>query len=331
MNLGIIGYGYTGQQHARAAAAVPGIHLVAIAESDPSQSARADIKVYRYYQNLLQDASIDAVSVCLPHFLHEQVTHDVLNAGKHALVEKPLAITAAAGERLCQQANKVSRVLMVEMTHRFMLPIIEARQLIQGGEVGELLAVTDTVVESIGLLGSFPSWMLSKKLAGGGVGLTSGIHLIDHLSWIMGKPLALNAACFGHSQGFGDVEDTAALFLTAKPAVPVEILLSWRREGKGLEAAICFYGSKGTLQVDCWRGWKLENGRECREKNHFVEETPIAGRSLIGMTSALAEFAASIHQNRCPTPTADETLVSQRLIEQAYKFALDSPNKTTSV
>ena len=82
-------------------------------------------------------------------------------------------------------------------------------------QIGKNLAVTETLFENVGLFGSLPSWMFSKEKAGGGVGLTSGIHLLDHVAWITGRPLSLQAARFGHSQALGDIEDTAAFFLTS--------------------------------------------------------------------------------------------------------------------
>jgi predicted dehydrogenase len=318
MNFGIIGYGYTGQQHARGLRSISGTRLAAIAENDASRTAGVNAKAYLDYRDLLQDTSIQAVTVCLPHFLHEQVTTDALNAGKHVLVEKPLAISAEAGERLCRLAERLSRVLMVEMTHRFMPPVAEARQIVQAGRLGKILAVTETLFENVGLFGFLPTWMFSKEKAGGGVGLTSGIHLLNHVAWITGRPLSLQAARFGHSQGLGDIEDTAVFFLTSDDGIPVQLTLGWRSEGKSLEGSLCCHGTQGTLQIDCWGGWKIETGNGCEQRSCFDEGTSIAERALVGMTSALKEFVAAIQESRRPDPSPDESLVSQRLIEQAY-------------
>jgi predicted dehydrogenase len=318
MNFGIIGYGYTGKQHARGLRSISGTHLAAIAETDASRTAGVSAKVYLDYRDLLQDSSIQAVTICLPHFLHEQVTADALNAGKHVLVEKPLAISVEAGERLCRLAERVSRVLMVEMTHRFMPPVVEARQVVQAGRLGKVLAVTETLFENIGLFGSLPSWMFSKEKAGGGVGLTSGIHLLDHVAWITGHPLSLQGARFGYSQALGNIEDTAAFFLTSDDGIPVHLTLSWRSEGKSLEGSLCCHGTQGTLQVDCWGGWKIDTSSGCQQRSCFDDGTSIAERALVGMTSALKEFVAAIRESRRPNPSADESLVSQRIIEHAY-------------
>jgi predicted dehydrogenase len=321
INLGIIGYGYTGRQHARALARLDSFHLAGVAEVDPQKRERAEVKTFEDYRALLEDPTIGAVSVCLPHMLHEEVTLAALQAGKHALVEKPLGISLEAGERICRQARKSSRVLMVEMTHRFLRPLAEARKLIQADEVGEIMAITDRVIEGVGLLGPLPQWMLCQATAGGGVGLTSGIHLMDHVSWLSGQSLALDSACFGYSQKLGDVEDTAAFALHLANGAPVHVLLCWRSGVDSFEGSLTIYGNKGTLWIEPWRGWKLESsGGATREEIYFEGHLSIAERALLGMTGALSEFGEAIREGRPPNPAPEESMQSQRIIERAYQL-----------
>jgi len=317
MNLGIIGYGYTGQQHARAVEDLPGVHLVAVAEIDPQKRDQSKAPSFEHYGHLLADRNIDAVSICLPHALHEKVGAEALISGKHVLMEKPLAISLAGGEHLCRLAKTASRVLMVEMTHRFMPPVIEARELIQDGEVGEIMAVTDTIVESSDLLSTSPSWRYNREQAGGGVGL-SAIHLFDHIAWVIGQRLTLDSACFGFSQKLGNVEDTAAYSLHLANRAPVHVLLCRRIRGKGLESCLSIFGSKCTLHVDVWRGWTLETEPSRRQKVSFQSTLSVPERALKGMKRALAEFFAAIRESREPDPRPEESLESQRLMEQAY-------------
>jgi predicted dehydrogenase len=317
MNFGVIGYGYTGQQHARAVENLPGVDLVAVAEIDPRKRHQARAPAFEHYGFLLDDRNIDAVSICLPHALHAKVGAEALTSGKHVLMEKPLAISVASGEHLCRLAKSTSRVLMVEMTHRFMPPVIEARELVQNGEVGEIMAVTDTIVESSDLLGTSPSWRYNRELAGGGVGF-SGIHLFDHTAWVTSQRLTLDCARFGFSQRLGNVEDTAAYSLHLANGAPVHILLCRRTQGKGLEGRFSIFGSKGTLQVDVWSGWSLETEPSPREKVSFRSTLSIPERALEGMKGALAEFFAAIREVREPDPRPEESLESQRLMEQAY-------------
>jgi len=320
VNLGIIGFGYTGQQHARAVKEGGEIALAAIAEPDAAKRARATVRAYDDFRSLLQNPAIDAVSICLPHFLHEEVADASLRAGKHVLIEKPLAMTASSGERLCALALLIGRVLMVEMTHRFMPPIVQARDLVMTGQIGEIVAVNDVLIEGIGLLGSLPAWMFNRAEAGGGVGLTSGIHLLDRITWVTGQPLILDSARFSRSPKLGDVENVASYSLHLSNGAPVQILLGWRPESTCLDGELAIFGTKGTLSAQSWSGWKLTNDKGFKEQIYFDDGRTIAQRACEGMKRALCEFAAAVREDRPPDPRPEESLESQRLIEQAYRF-----------
>jgi UDP-N-acetyl-2-amino-2-deoxyglucuronate dehydrogenase len=319
LKLGIIGFGYTGQQHARAVSEITGITLVAIAEPDARKRARATVPAFSDYHLLLSDPSIDAVSICLPHFLHERVATDSLLAAKHVLIEKPLAMTVTGGERLCTLARARSRVLMVEMTHRFMPPVVHARNHVKAGAIGEILAVAEVLVEGLGIWGSLPTWMFDRSAAGGGVGLTSGIHLLDHVAWLADQALSLDCARFLRSNSSGDVENVASYSLKLGSGAPVQIMLAWRSQSDSLEGELSVYGTKGTVTIQVWRGWTLSNQDGHRVEVNFDEQLTIPERARVGMKGALTEFAAAVHEERDPVPKAEESLVSQRLIEQAYE------------
>jgi phthalate 4,5-cis-dihydrodiol dehydrogenase len=319
MNIGIIGFGYTGQQHARAIAEIEGVTLKAIADSESTKRSLAPVPSFADYRTLLDDDSIEAISICLPHHLHEEAASAAMLAGKHVLVEKPLAISVSAGERLCELAKAASRVLMVEMTHRFLPPLQEARRLIATGGIGEIMAVDEVLIEGVGLFGSLPAWMLTRDSAGGGVGLTSGIHLLDHISWITRQRLALSTACFGYTQELGDIEDTASFDLKMENGAPVHILLCWRKQDAGLDGHLIIVGSQGSLKVWPWEGITLESETKGIKQSFFQPGSGVAERALIGMKGAIQEFVDAIRQKRLPDPPADESLKSQAIVEQAYQ------------
>jgi len=321
MNIGIIGYGYTGQQHARAIAEIEGVTLKAIADSESSKRSLSHVPSFADYRSLIDDVSIEAISICLPHHLHEEPASAAMLAGKHVLVEKPLALSVSAGERLCELAKATSRVMMVEMTHRFLPPLQEARKLIARGDIGEIMAVDEILIEGVGLFGSLPAWMLDRESAGGGVGLTSGIHLLDHISWITRQRLALHAACCGYTQALGDIEDTASFDLRLENGAPVHILLCWRKQGSGLDGQLIIVGSRGNLKVWPWDGIALESETKEARKSFFLPGSTIAERALIGMKGAIQEFVDAIRQKRRPDPLPDESLESQAIVEQAYQLS----------
>lgn len=321
MNIGIIGYGYTGQQHARAIAGIEGVVLKAIADSESSKRSLSPVPSFADYRSLIDDDSIEAISICLPHHLHEEPASAAMLGGKHVLVEKPLAVSVSAGERLCDLAKTTSRVMMVEMTHRFLPPLQEARKIIARGDIGEIMAVDEILIEGVGLFGSLPAWMLDRESAGGGVGLTSGIHLLDHISWITRQRLVLIGACFGYTQALGDIEDTASFDLKMENGAPVHILLCWRKHGSGLDGQLIIVGSQGNLKVWPWDGIALESETKGGRKSFFPPGSTIAERALIGMKGAIQEFVDAIRQKRLPDPLPDESLESQAIVEQAYQLS----------
>jgi predicted dehydrogenase len=149
--------------------------------------------------------------------------------------------------------------------------------------------------------------MFSKPAAGGGVGLTSGIHLLDHIAWITGQPLTLDCARFGYSQCLGDVEDLAAFSLHAAGGAPVQILLGWKFQDDSLRGELTIFGTKGTLSVQGWQGRRLTNAAGARCKACFDQHLTIRDRACEAMKNALSEFAATVHENREPVPSAENS------------------------
>src|SRR2546426_1135436 len=120
IRLGVIGLGYAGMQHVRAAVADGRFSLTAAAESVPRAELDlpADVKLDRDWRELIDARRLDAVSICLPHHLHTEVAEAALQAGLHVLLEKPLAATIDDARRVVEAAAGQQRgMLMIEMTH----------------------------------------------------------------------------------------------------------------------------------------------------------------------------------------------------------------------
>jgi predicted dehydrogenase len=208
---------------------------------------------------------------------------------------------------------------MVEMTHRFLPPLRAAGKLITGGEIGEIMAVNEVLVENVDLFGPPPGWMLDRQSAGAGVGLTSGIHLLDHISWISNQKLTLMTSTFGYTQKLGNIDDTAAFSLKLENGAPVHVLLCWRKQAASLDGQLTVIGSRGTLRIWPWGAIRKEPEAKVNENSFFNEGSTIAERARVGMKGALQEFVNAIRQNRLPEPGPEESLKSQAIIEQAYR------------
>ena len=320
LRVGVIGYGYTGRIHAQALLAEPGARLTGIADSQPDRLRDLPLGVrgYANYEELLK-SEVDAVSICLPTYLHCQVGLAALACGKHVLVEKPVAVNLDEAERMLHAARAAGRVLYVGMTHRFYPELREAKKLVDDGAIGEIVACTDCALEHLGFL-DLPPWYLQRRFAGGGAALTSGIHLVDRLRWFTGDEVKAIVGLAANPYFGADVEDAAQMLLRFQRGVSAEITLAFMRDPHPLVCDLRVIGIRGTIVVHTWRGYELWNASGHNEKVVYTDEPHVA-KVQAGIAGEIAEFCASIASGRAPWPSAEESTRSLAVIMAFYRAA----------
>ena len=142
IRVGVIGAG-VGALHLAAYTEMPRVEMIALAGLDDDRVRRVAEEyhvpqTFRDYEDLLAAPGIDAVSICLPNALHAPVTIAALRAGKHVLVEKPLARTAAEGREMISAAAATDRVLMIAFNHRYRGDVRWLKQYIDSGALGRI-------------------------------------------------------------------------------------------------------------------------------------------------------------------------------------------------
>ncbi|MEW6749373.1 MAG: Gfo/Idh/MocA family oxidoreductase [Candidatus Latescibacterota bacterium] len=328
IRLGIIGMGYTGQQHLWVTQKLQGMQAVVATDADPARlrDLPAGVRPVPDWRRVVEDPEVDAVTLCLPHAAHAEVGLAALECGKHLLIEKPLAVDLTQAEALAAAARASGRVVMVEMTHRFYPPVRAGKALVESGRLGRVYAVEDCIVQRVEP-GGLPAWMFDRAQAGGGVAMTNGVHMLDRMAWISGQPLRFLSGRAGWTHGLGDVEDTAAMLLELADGTPAAFLAAWplvRRQtdpARDTADELTVYGTGGTLRIWSWRGWSFDAVDGQREEHDgYPEGTPRPERPRLGMAGALREFAAAIQQGRPAAPGADEILKVQRLLDQFYRY-----------
>jgi predicted dehydrogenase len=144
IGIGIIGTGGISREHAAAYRGLAGqARLVAVADIDQQRAQAAAAgwgaaHAFTDYRELLDLQEVEAVSVCTFNRAHCAPTVAALEAGKHVLVEKPMATTTEEASRMVEAARRSGKLLMVEMKWRFMPQILAARAAIQRGELGRI-------------------------------------------------------------------------------------------------------------------------------------------------------------------------------------------------
>lgn len=176
-NIGIIGYGGFGKFLHNAWKSLPSVEIKAIADNDERQNPGAPITFYNNWHDLIIDPTIDIVSVVTPPTTHSEIACAALNAGKHVLVEKPLAVTSRDAEKIIAARNHSGKIAAIDFMQRFN-PIVEAlQQLGQRSVFGKLRRVdVENYAQDSSL--SDDHWFWNPDI-GGGILVEHAVHFID--------------------------------------------------------------------------------------------------------------------------------------------------------
>ena len=141
-------------------------------------------RAYPSHTALLKDDEVDAVAVTLGHQLHHRLTVDALNAGKHVLVEKPMALSLEQCDDMIEAARRNGVKLMVGQTQHFLGPNRKAKEILDSGELGPLVAAICYSVKNWGYANRRPQYR--SRFHGGGYWMTNGVRIVDRLTWLAG-------------------------------------------------------------------------------------------------------------------------------------------------
>ncbi len=210
MKLAVLGLGFMGSTHLKALRAVSGVELAAVCSNDPialSGDLRSiqgniggpgelldfsGIRTSAEVEPVLADPAVDAVDICLPTNMHAAVAIEALRAGKHVLVEKPMALDGAAADRMVAEAEKNGRVLMTAQVLRFFPAYVALREAMKEGHLG---LVRTAVFRRRCAAPGWGGWLKNPAMSGGGV-FDLLIHDVDMMLHLFGKPESMSAIGF---------------------------------------------------------------------------------------------------------------------------------------
>lgn len=281
VNVGIIGVGGIGNVHLGAYAKCPEAKVVAVCDLIEERTERAaakyDIpKTFKNYKEMLQLPEIDAISICVPNYLHAPMAIDAFEAGKHVICEKPLCINPKDGEAMVEASKKANKKFMTAFNNRFRGDTQTLKRFIEGGELGDIYFGKTGWIRRKGIPG-MGSWFTQKAQAGGGPLIDIGVHVLDLALWLMGNPKAVSVtgstyAMFGcKGEGMGDwgtseaggtcdVEDLACGLIKLDTGATLMLEASWASH---IEKDVIFtnlIGTRGGADVDPFRVYKDMHG-----------------------------------------------------------------------
>ena len=210
--LAIIGYGGQGAWHANWAKKSDVIELAGIfdiAEKRVNAAKENGIHTYASREELLADKSVDIVLCATPNDVHKEIVIDALNAGKHVVCEKPVALTVAEFDEMCAAAEKNGRIFTVHQNRRYDVDYLAMQSLVDSGEIGEMVNIESRIHGSRGI----PSDWRCHKPQGGGMILDWGVHLIDQMLRLIPEKI-VSLYCEVNNITTNEVDDGFNLRLT---------------------------------------------------------------------------------------------------------------------
>lgn len=249
MRFAIIGAGGIAQLRKAAITALDGAGLVGVFDLAPERAAAlaGEARVYGSLDEVIADTAVDALVVCTPPNSHEDIAVAAVRAGKHVIVEKPMAPSVDACRRMIAAARVADRILTVGFNHRYFPAIKEMRASISSGRLGELSHVRGYTGHT-GLSEFKAEWMYSKDVMGGGALLDNGIHMIDLVHHLMGPVTDVCGRIQDRTWQLDRVEDNGMALLGGANGTIGSVAASWT-EWKGYHFYVEAYGTRGMARA----------------------------------------------------------------------------------
>ena len=276
-------------------------------------------------EDLLRFESLDAVVICSPNHLHESHILAALSANVHVLAEKPLAMNAAAEQRIIRAAEKRDRVVMVGMNHRYRPDVEIIRSFVQAGELGRIESVRGSwhvFRPGRTQLG----WRQRRDQSGGGAILDLGLSILDLELWLAGNPTPVRvSASMDADARERSVEQSGSAFVVCEGNISVFLDVTWRHVGEGERFGVGIRGSKGTAAINPLTVWKELHGTPTN-----VSPMSAGSRENPFTASYRAEWAHFIAAiaGEARAPDLQGHLVLHRVVDAVYRSATDGRDVT---
>jgi 1,5-anhydro-D-fructose reductase (1,5-anhydro-D-mannitol-forming) len=312
LQIGIVGFGFMGRMHYRCWKQLDGVQVPALCEADPRALGQegkgrgniagadddvdlAGLAVYGDLQKMLDSQRLDAISITVPTHLHAGLTIAALEAGLHVLCEKPMALTPADGRRMIDAARRSGKVLQIGHCIRFWPEYAKAKEIVEGGAYGRVVAATFQRLAATGVTRA-GTWF-SDEQASGGMPLDLHIHDTDFVQYLFGMPRAVSS---GGVQGPGGLTHIVTRYEYDDPML-VTAEGGWAMmPGYGFNMRFHIALERATLDFDFQRDPKLRLHTAARETI-----VPDCG-SGDGYSRQIAHFARRIGGESLPAVVTPE-------------------------
>lgn len=322
MQIAVVGYGYWGPNLARNFASLDGVSLKTVCETSPALLEKArknhpSVSLTNNFDDVLKDSSVDAVCIATPALTHAGLSLRALRAGKHVLVEKPMAMSSAECETMTEEAEKRGLVLMVDHTFAYSGAVRKLAEFSSGGEMGSFYYF-DSVRINLGIVQSDVNvlWDLA-------------VHDLSILFQLGGeRPVSVSASGVAHIER--GLADTAYLTLHYDSAFIAHIHVSWLAPAKirrttvaGNRKMAVYDDTKATEKLKIYDSGVDIGSVSGKEREKLLLEYRTGDifvpklESSEPLSLVAAEFRNAVGENREPFTGARDGAAIVRILEAA--------------
>lgn len=331
IRVALIGCGVMGRAHAPGYVRAGERAAVTVCcDSDPARAQEraselgGTARVMTDWEAAISSPDVDAVDICAPHALHQSMVLAAAHAGKHILLEKPMARSAAEAHTMYEAASSTGKIFMIAQNQRYLPEHGRIRALLEDGAIGRILAARIDGNQFLSRIYPPGHWLFSQASTGGGVIRTTAIHKLDLLRYLIGEPRRVHA--FHRISGINpemDNEDIASFSIEFENGAVGNGFFTFAAYGNPISTAsgelVILYGSEGLITNA--GGWQMLSANR---------EGFSAGLTPLGLPNAdytasfvreIAHFLDCIETGSEPLSSARDNLRTIAAIDALYQSA----------
>jgi predicted dehydrogenase len=322
LRVGLLGVGAIAQVvHLPVLSQLPNVSLVGVGDADQPRAraiaARFGIPhVFTRDDDAFTSDMLDAIIICTPTHLHESQSIAALQGGKHVLVEKPLAPTPDAVERVLRVAEESGRTLMIAMHNRYRPDTMALRPFAQGGELGDIFLTRSAWLNRKTRVVR-PTWRHRRATAGGGAMMDLGVQALDLCLWMLGFPAVSSVITHMHYPDGMEVEDSAGILVRLANGSAVSSTVSWSLVAERDRHYMRMLGTRGSGAISPLAVFKeVETGQ-------MIDVTPSVnlGRENLYTASYRRELNhfVAVARGQAEEPLPREQVQIMKVVQAAYR------------
>ncbi len=328
IGIGIIGSGFMGLTYSETITKYcPGAKLVAITGGSraPDLAAQYGVQHVADAATLIRRNDIDAVIVATPHATHAEYALPAAQAGKHLLIEKPMASTVAECDAINEACARAGVNCAIAFTQRFRKCNVVAKKLIDEGRIGRILLIKELALNPGGM-GTLPAWQNTPENLGTLFG--HGVHGIDRIRWLTGSEIRTVYARCGSIEPGVNVEGTSMLLMELADGATASLWESFQIPRPGFPRsgfAAWIVGEKGLIDLDAYGELRVAAGGGPWEVIETQAPIDWAGKGKLdpvrmqSYRDHMDDFLAGIRDRRPPRATGIDGRQSVAVALAAYE------------